>query len=67
MYGGSLDQTNAALRDYVRRHGDRPWTAAELTELARLRARWTAAARGVRIQIRPAPGPVSGTAVMTAA
>ena len=42
MYGGSLDQANAALRAYVQEHGDRPWTAEELAELARLRARWTA-------------------------
>jgi hypothetical protein len=67
MYGGSLDQANAALRAYVREHGDRPWTAEELTELARLRAEWTAAARGVRVRIRPVAGPVSGAAVMTAA
>jgi hypothetical protein len=67
MYGGSLDQANTALRAYVRQHGDRPWTAEELRELARLRAKWTAAAGGVRIRIRPASGPVSGTAVMTAA
>ncbi|WP_225845360.1 hypothetical protein [Streptomyces sp. HPF1205] len=67
MYGGSLDQANAALRAYVREHGDRPWTAEELAELARLRAEWTAAARGVRVQIRPATGPVGGAAVVTAA
>jgi hypothetical protein len=67
MYGGSLDQTNAALRAYVREHGDRPWTAEELAELARLRAEWTAAARGVRVQIRPAGGPLGGAAVVTAA
>jgi hypothetical protein len=67
MYGGSLDQANAALRAYVQEHGDRPWTAEELTELARLRARWTAAARGARFEIRPVSGPVMGAAVMTAA
>ncbi|MBM9505105.1 hypothetical protein [Actinacidiphila acididurans] len=67
MYGGSLDQANAALRAYVREHGDRPWTAEELAELARLRAEWTAAARGVRVQIRPVAGPVAGAAVVTAA
>lgn len=68
MYGGSLDQANAALRAYVQEHGDRPWTAEELAELARLRAEWTAAARGVHMQIRPAAtGPVGGAAVVTAA
>jgi hypothetical protein len=72
MYGGSLDQANAALRAYVQEHGDRPWTAEELTELARLRAEWTAAARGTRVAIRPVQGPavggpVSGAAVVTAA
>ncbi|WNI15924.1 hypothetical protein [Actinacidiphila sp. ITFR-21] len=67
MYGGRLDQANAALRAYVREHGDRPWTAEELSELARLRTRWTAAARELRMQIRPAGGPVSSAAVVTAA
>ncbi|NUS13359.1 MAG: hypothetical protein HOY69_18485 [Streptomyces sp.] len=67
MYGGSLDQANAALRAYVQEHGDRPWTAEELAELARLRARWTAAARGARVEIRPVSGPVSGAAVIAAA
>jgi hypothetical protein len=70
MYGGSLDQANAALRAYVQEHGDRPWTAEELTELARLRGRWTAAARGARMHIRTVPGqavPVTGSAVVTAA
>jgi hypothetical protein len=67
MYGGSLDQANAALRAYVQEHGDRPWTAEELTELALLRARWTAAARDTRMQIRPVAGPVNGSAVVTAA
>jgi hypothetical protein len=67
MYGGSLDQANAALRAYVQEHGDRPWTAEELAELARLRARWTAAARGIRVGIRPVSGPVMGAAVVTAA
>ncbi|WP_329132846.1 hypothetical protein OG552_14260 [Streptomyces sp. NBC_01476] len=67
MYGGRLDQANAVLRAYVQEHGDRPWTAEELTELARLRARWTAAARELRMEIRPVPGPVSGSAVVTAA
>ncbi|MFG1809062.1 hypothetical protein [Streptomyces sp. NPDC049040] len=67
MYGGSLDQANAALRAYVQEHGDRPWTAEELAELARLRARWTAAARGARVGIRPVSGPVMGAAVVTAA
>ncbi|WP_405582610.1 hypothetical protein [Streptomyces sp. NBC_01190] len=66
MYGGILDQANAALRAYVREHGDRPWTAEELTELARLRTQWTAAAR-VRMQIRPAAGPINGSSVVTAA
>jgi hypothetical protein len=67
MYGGSLDQANAALRAYVQEHGDRPWTADELAELARLRARWTAAARGSRVGIRPVSTRVNGAAVMTAA
>jgi hypothetical protein len=67
MYGGSLDQANAALRAYVQEHGDRPWTAEELAELARLRARWTAAARGARVEIRAVSGQVMGAAVMTAA
>jgi hypothetical protein len=67
MYGGDLDQANAALRAYVQEHGDRPWTAEELAELARLRAQWTAVARGVRMEIRPVPGPVRGAAVVTAA
>ncbi|CAG7638546.1 hypothetical protein [Actinacidiphila bryophytorum] len=69
MYGGSLDQANAALRAYVQEHGDRPWTAEELAELARLRARWTAAARGAGsgVGIRQVSGPVSGAAVVTAA
>lgn len=67
MYGGSLDQANAALRAYVQEHGDRPWTAEELAELARLRARWTAAARGARVGIHPVSGPVMGAAVVTAA
>lgn len=67
MFGGSLDQTNAALRAYVQEHGDRPWTADELAELARLRAQWTAAARRVRVQIRPASGPITGSAVVVAA
>ncbi|SEG33605.1 hypothetical protein SAMN05216223_104412 [Actinacidiphila yanglinensis] len=67
MYGGDLDQANAALRAYVQEHGDRPWTAEELTELARLRAQWTAAARGVRIEIRPVSGSVRGSSVVTTA
>jgi hypothetical protein len=86
MFGGSLDQANAeepataataahsanaVLRAYVQEHGDRPWTAEELRELARLRAEWTAAVRGVRVEIRPVPGPaggpVNGSAVVTAA
>lgn len=67
MYGGDLDQANAALRAYVQAHGDRPWTAEELTELARLRAQWTAAARGARMEIRPVSGPVRGSAVVAAA
>ncbi|WP_328465018.1 hypothetical protein [Streptomyces sp. NBC_00448] len=67
MYGGDLDQANAALRAYVQEHGDRPWTAEELTQLARLRAQWTAAARGVRVEIRPVAGPVRGASVVTAA
>jgi hypothetical protein len=71
MFGGDLDQANAALRAYVQEHGDRAWTAEELTELARLRAQWTAAARGVRVEIRPvsgpASGPVTGAAVVAAA
>lgn len=67
MFGGSLDQANAALRAYVQEHGDRPWTAEDLAELARLRARWTAAARGGRVEIRPVPGQVVGSAVVTAA
>jgi hypothetical protein len=67
MFGGTLDQANAALRAYVQEHGDRPWTAEQLAELARLRAQWTAAARGVRLEIRPVSGPVSGAAVVTAA
>lgn len=75
MYGGSLDQANAALRAYVQEHGDRPWTAEELAELARLRARWTAAARGTGagtragagVAIRQVSGPVTGAAVVTAA
>jgi hypothetical protein len=67
MFGGSLDQANAALRAYVQEHGDRPWTAEDLAELARLRARWTAAARGARVEIRPVPGQVVGSAVVTAA
>jgi hypothetical protein len=67
MYGGNLDQANAALRAYVQEHGDRPWTAEELMELARLRARWTSAARGTRGGIRPVSGSVTSAAVMTAA
>lgn len=67
MHGGTLDQANAALRAYVQEHGDRPWTAEELTELARLRAQWTAAARGVQVRIRPVTGPVTGSVVVTAA
>jgi hypothetical protein len=71
MFGGDLDQANAALRAYVQEHGDRPWTAEELTELAQLRAQWTAAARGVRVEIRPVSGansgPVTGSAVVAAA
>ncbi|SEN08989.1 hypothetical protein [Actinacidiphila rubida] len=82
MFGGSLDQTNAeepvsamdaahsanaVLRAYVQEHGDRPWTPEELGELARLRAEWTAAVRGVRLEIRPVSGPVNGSAVVTAA
>jgi hypothetical protein len=67
MYGGKLDQANAALRAYVRDHGDRPWTAEDLSELALLRTRWTAAARELRVQIRPVAGPVGGAAVVTAA
>lgn len=82
MFGGSLDQANAeepagamdaahsanaVLRAYVQEHGDRPWTPQELTELARLRAEWTAAVRGVRLEIRPVSGPVNGSAVVTAA
>jgi hypothetical protein len=67
MFGGTLDQANTALRAYVQEHGDRPWTAEELTELARLRAEWTAAARGVRVEIRPVSGPVTGAAVVAAA
>lgn len=67
MFGGSLDQTNAALRAYVQAHGDRPWTAEELAELARLRAQWTAAARRVRVEIRPVSGPITGSAVVAAA
>lgn len=67
MFGGDIDQANAALRAYVQEHGDRPWTAEELTELARLRAQWTAATRGVRVEIRPVSGPVRGAAVVAAA
>ncbi|MFC4033681.1 hypothetical protein ACFO3J_19655 [Streptomyces polygonati] len=67
MYGGRLDQANTALRAYVQEHGDRPWTAEELAELARLRGRWTSAARELRMHIRPVTGPVSGSAVVTAA
>ncbi len=67
MYGEDLDQANANLRAYVQEHGDRPWTAVELAELARLRAQWTAAARGVRVEIRPLSGPVRGSAVVRAA
>ncbi|MEC3994680.1 hypothetical protein VSR01_14565 [Actinacidiphila sp. DG2A-62] len=71
MFGGELDQANAALRAYVQEHGDRQWTAEELSELARLRAQWTAAARGVRVEIRPVTGsgsgPVTGAAVVRAA
>lgn len=67
MYEADLDQANANLRAYVQAHGDRPWTAEELAELARLRAQWTAAARGVRVEIRPLSGPVRGAAVVRAA
>ncbi|SDN90168.1 hypothetical protein [Actinacidiphila guanduensis] len=67
MYGVDLDQANAALRAYVQAHGDRPWTAEQLAELARLRAQWTAAARAARVEIRPVAGPVRGAAVVTAA
>ncbi|HEX5568693.1 MAG TPA: hypothetical protein VFY14_17510 [Streptomyces sp.] len=38
-------QANEALRAFVRAHGDRPWTRAELAELDRLRALWRAAER----------------------
>ena len=58
---------NAVLRAYVQEHGDRPWAQEELKELARLRAEWTAAVRGVRVEIRPVSGPVRGSAVLTAA
>jgi hypothetical protein len=51
----------------VQAHGDRPWTAEQLAELARLRAQWTAAARAARVAIRPVAGPVRGAAVVTAA
>jgi len=64
---GAAHSANAVLRAYVQEHGDRPWTPEELKELARLRAEWTAAVRGVRVEIRPVPGPVRGSAVVTAA
>ncbi|MFD1833248.1 hypothetical protein ACFSJS_26945 [Streptomyces desertarenae] len=38
-------QANEALRAFVRAHGDRPWSRAELAELDRLRAAWRAAGR----------------------
>ncbi|WP_037910541.1 hypothetical protein [Actinacidiphila yeochonensis] len=66
MDGGDLDQANAALRAYVQAHGDRPWTADELAELARLRAQWTAATRN-RVEIRPVAGPLCGASVVTTA
>ncbi|MQS06558.1 hypothetical protein [Streptomyces alkaliphilus] len=36
---------NEAIRDYVRRHGSRPWGAAERAELGRLYAAWRAAVK----------------------
>ncbi|MTE18510.1 hypothetical protein F0L17_05075 [Streptomyces sp. TRM43335] len=38
-------QANEAIRAFVRAHGDRPWSRAELAELDRLRAVWRAAGR----------------------
>ncbi|MCI0383037.1 hypothetical protein [Streptomyces sp. CNQ085] len=38
-------QANEALRAFVRAHGDRPWSRAELAELDRLRSLWRAAER----------------------
>jgi hypothetical protein len=39
------DAANAALRAYVQAHGGRPWTPAELEELARLRSAYLAAGK----------------------
>lgn len=36
-------QANEAIRAFVRAHGDRPWSRAELAELDRLRTVWRAA------------------------
>ncbi|GAA2498271.1 hypothetical protein GCM10010406_38540 [Streptomyces thermolineatus] len=42
---GVVETANRALRELVRLHGDRPWTSAELTELAELRRQWLTAVR----------------------
>lgn len=47
MCGGSAAEANERLRAFVRAHGDRPWTAADLERLAELRTRWLEAERGL--------------------
>lgn len=39
------DAANAALRAYLLAHAGRPWTPAELAELARLRSAYLAAGK----------------------
>lgn len=43
--GESAGAANEAIRELVRRHGDRPWGAAERAELQRLYGIWLAAVR----------------------
>jgi len=45
--GGTAADANEAVRRYVRAHGDRPWTAVDLEQLAELRRLWLEAERGL--------------------
>lgn len=44
--GPSAAEANEALRAFVRRRQDRPWTPVDLAELDRLRQVWGDAVRG---------------------
>lgn len=46
MHGGMVAAANERLRAYLRAHGGRIWTPAELRELDELRRAYLAATRG---------------------